>query len=97
MNTALGTLLHSPLLAQVEWTNVTDFKRGVGTLLAIIILVSFLSAVILWIIGTLAKDSNPGASKWCFQAAWMLAIGVPFISLMFYLFVGGDAVVKPSW
>jgi hypothetical protein len=45
----------------------------------------------------LQKESNPASSKWCFQAVWFTAIGLPFISLMFYIFVGGDSVVSAKF
>ena len=80
-----------------DWTSVSDFRSAAGTIVAILILVAFVGAVILWYVGSLTKESNPAQSKWCFQAAWMVAIGLPTISLLFYIFVGKEAVVSPKF
>jgi hypothetical protein len=78
-------------------TSVADFKNAAGTIVAILLIVAFVSSLILWYVGTLQKESNPAASKWCFQAVWFTAIGLPFISLMFYMFVGSGSVVQAQF
>ena len=85
------------VLAQTNMTSVSDFKSAAGTIVAILLIVAFISSLILWYVGTLQKESNPAASKWCFQAVWFTAIGLPFISLMFYIFVGADSVVSAKF
>jgi hypothetical protein len=84
-------------LAQLPMQDVTAFKGAAGTIVAILLIVAFISSLILWYIGTLQKESNPAASKWCFQAVWFTAIGFPFVSLMFYMFAGGDTVVQAKF
>lgn len=86
-----------PLVLAAAPTTVAAFRTDIGKILGIIISVGFLSSLILWYVGTLQKENNPGASKWCFQAAWMTAIGFPFISLMYYLFVDSTSVISPSY
>jgi ABC-type arginine transport system permease subunit len=86
-----------PVLAQTTMQSVGDFKNAAGTIVAILLIVAFVSSLILWYVGTLQKESNPASSKWCFQAVWFTAIGLPFISLMFYIFFGGDSVVSAKF
>jgi heme/copper-type cytochrome/quinol oxidase subunit 2 len=85
------------VFAQTTMTSVSDFKNAAGTIIAILLIVAFVSSLILWYVGTLQKENNPAASKWCFQAVWFTAIGLPFISLMFYMFVGSGAVVQAKF
>jgi hypothetical protein len=94
---APSAFAQSVVLAQTSMTSVADFKNAAGTIVAILLIVAFVSSLILWYVGTLQKESNPAASKWCFQAVWFTAIGLPFISLMFYMFVGSGSVVQAQF
>lgn len=78
------------LLAQVNWTSVQDFKTGAGTIAAIITIVAWVLAIIAWFVGVSQKESNPGTAKYCFFLVWMFAIGVPLVSLLFYIFIGSS-------
>lgn len=79
------------------WTSISDYRDSAGTIVGIILIAAFVACLILWLVGTLTKEQSPGASKWCFQAVWYVAIGFPLISLLFYTFVGGGAVATPKF
>jgi hypothetical protein len=83
--------------AATNWTSTNDLKGAAGTIIGILLIVAFVSCLILWLVGSLTKENNPAQSKWCFQAVWMVGIGLPVISLLFYLFIGADAVVTPKF
>ena len=78
------------VFAQVNWTSVQDFKTGAGTIAAIITIVAWVLAIISWFVGVTQKENNPGAAKFCFFLVWMFAIGVPVVSLLFYIFIGAN-------
>lgn len=83
--------------AQTSWTSISDFKDAAGTIVAIVVLIAFVLALILWVAGAMQKENNPGAANACFKTAWVVAIGLPAISMLFYMFVGRDAVVAPKF
>lgn len=80
-----------------SWTSVSDFKDAAGMIVAVLVILAFVGALILWIAGSMQKENNPGAATACFKTAWILAIGLPAISLLFYMFVGSSAVVAPKF
>jgi len=43
------------------------------------------------------KEQNPGTAKFCFFLVWMFAIGVPVVSLLFYIFIGASGTPTPSF
>ncbi|HWA09503.1 MAG TPA: hypothetical protein VG838_08650 [Opitutaceae bacterium] len=86
-----------PLLAQVQWQTVQDMKNGVGTMAGILVIVSWLLALVAWYVGASTRDNNPAVSKYCFYVVWMFAIGGPVVSLVFYLFVGASGTPTPSF
>lgn len=83
--------------AQTSWTSISDFKDAAGTIVAIVVLIAFVLALILWMAGAMQKENNPGAANACFKTAWVVAIGLPAISMLFYMFVGRDGVVAPKF
>ena len=87
----------SVLLAQVNWTSVQDFKSGAGTIAGIITIVAWVLAIISWFVGVTQKENNPGTAKFCFFLVWMFAIGVPVVSLLFYIFIGASGTPTPSF
>jgi len=84
-------------VAQQNWTTIQDFKAGVGKIAGIIVIVSWLLALIAWFVGAAAKDSNPAMSKYCFYIVWMFAIGGPVVVLIFTLFVGSGGTPTPTF
>ena len=87
----------SALFAQVNWTSVQDFKTGAGTIAGIITIVAWVLAIISWFVGVTQKENNPGAAKFCFFLVWMFAIGVPVVSLLFYIFIGASGTPTPNF
>jgi hypothetical protein len=87
----------SVLLAQVNWTSVQDFKSGAGTIAGIITIVAWVLAIISWFVGVTQKENNPGTAKFCFFLVWMFAIGVPVVSLLFYIFIGASGTPTPNF
>jgi len=87
----------SALFAQVNWTSVQDFKTGAGTIAGIITIVAWVLAIISWFVGVTQKENNPGTAKFCFFLVWMFAIGVPVVSLLFYIFIGASGTPTPSF
>ena len=85
------------LFAQVNWTSVQDFKTGAGTIAGIITIVAWVLAIISWFVGVSQKENNPGTAKFCFFLVWMFAIGVPVVSLLFYIFIGAAGTPTPSF
>jgi hypothetical protein len=85
------------LLAQVNWTSVQDFKTGAGTIAGIITIVAWVLAIISWFVGVAQKENNPGQAKFCFFLVWMFAIGVPVVSLLFYIFIGASGTPTPNF
>lgn len=86
-----------PLLAQVQWQSVQDMKNGIGTMAGILVIVSWLLALIAWYVGASTRENNPAVSKYCFYVVWMFAIGGPVVSLVFYLFVGASGTPTPTF
>lgn len=84
-------------LAQVQWQTVQDMKTGIGTMAGILVIVSWLLALIAWYVGASTRENNPGVSKYCFYVVWMFAIGGPVVSLVFYLFVGASGTPTPTF
>jgi heme/copper-type cytochrome/quinol oxidase subunit 2 len=84
-------------LAQVQWQSVQDMKNGIGTMAGILVIVSWLLALIAWYVGASTRDNNPAVSKYCFYVVWMFAIGGPVVSLVFYLFVGASGTPTPTF
>lgn len=80
-----------------SWTSISDLRDAAGTIVAALILIAFVGALVLWIAGSMQKENNPGAATACFKTAWILVIGLPVISLFFYVFIGRDAVVTPKF
>lgn len=87
----------SVVIAQVNWTSVQDFKSGAGTIAGIITIVAWVLAIISWFVGVAQKENNPGTAKFCFFLVWMFAIGVPVVSLLFYIFIGANGTPTPSF
>jgi hypothetical protein len=85
------------LLGQVNWTSVQDFKSGAGTIAGIITIVAWVLAIISWFVGVAQKEQNPGSAKFCFFLVWMFAIGVPVVSLLFYIFIGAAGTPTPNF
>src|ERR1700722_4003391 len=94
---SLQTAYLIPALGQVNWTSVQDFKSGAGTIAGIITIVAWVLALISWFVGVAQKENNPGQAKFCFFLVWMFAIGVPVVSLLFYIFVGASGTPSPSF
>ena len=86
-----------PLLAQTQWSSVSDLKTGIGQIAGMLIIISWLLALIAWFVGAAAKENNPAMSKYCFYIVWMFAIGGPAVGLMFKLFAGTGATVTPTF
>ena len=86
-----------PPFAQVQWQSVQDMKNGIGTMAGILVIVSWLLALIAWYVGASTRDNNPAVSKYCFYVVWMFAIGGPVVSLVFYLFVGASGTPTPTF
>jgi hypothetical protein len=84
-------------LAQVQWQSVQDMKNGIGTMAGILVIVSWLLALVAWYVGASTRDNNPAVSKYCFYVVWMFAIGGPVVSLVFYLFVGASGTPTPTF
>ena len=87
----------APVFAQVQWTSVQDFKNAAGTIAGLITIVAWVLAIIAWFVGTSQKEQNPSAAKFCFFLVWMFAIGVPVVSLLFYIFIGAEGTPSPSF
>src|ERR1700676_4162371 len=87
----------TPLMAQVQWQTVQDMKNGIGQMAGILVIVSWLLALIAWYVGASTRENNPGVSKYCFYVVWMFAIGGPVVSLVFYLFVGASGTPTPTF
>ncbi|MFI5337710.1 MAG: hypothetical protein ACHQ5A_13055 [Opitutales bacterium] len=85
------------VLAQTQWSSVSDLKTGVGQIAGMLIIISWLFALIAWFVGAAAKESNPAMSKYCFYIVWMFAIGGPVVGLIFKLFAGTGAAVTPTF
>lgn len=99
LKTALIAAIAAAPAAQAAetWRSVSDFRESAGMIVGIILIVAFVACLILWLVGTLTKEQNPAQSKWCFKAVWMVGIGLPLISLIFYMLIGDGAVVKPKF
>lgn len=87
----------APLFAQVQWTSVQDFKNAAGTIAGLLTIVAWVLAIIAWFVGASQKEQNPSAAKFCFFLVWMFAIGVPVVSLLFYIFVGAEGTPTPNF
>lgn len=94
-----SALLHAfPVcLGQAKWESVDSLKAGVGQIAGILIIISWLLALLAWFVGAASKESNPAMSKYCFYIVWMFAIGGPVVGLVFKLFAGDSAVVTPTF
>ena len=100
----LAFLSASPLLAQTTPTTPTNvsawdtagLKSGVGQIAGVLIIISWLLALLAWFVGAATKESNPAMSKYCFYIVWMFAIGGPVVGLIFKL-VTGSSVITPSF
>lgn len=85
------------VVAQVQWTSIQDFKNAAGTIAGLLTIVAWVLAIIAWFVGAAQKEQNPSAAKFCFFLVWMFAIGVPVVSLLFYLFVGAEGTPSPNF
>jgi hypothetical protein len=85
------------ILAQTQWDNVDALKQGVGKIAGILIIISWLLALLAWFVGAASKESNPAMSKYCFYIVWMFAIGGPVVGLVFKMFAGNSAAVTPTF
>lgn len=95
---ASALLTHLPaLLAQAKWDSVDSLQKGVGQIAGILIVISWLLALLAWFVGAASKESNPAMSKYCFYIVWMFAIGGPVVGLVFKLFAGDGVSVTPSF
>ncbi len=77
--------------------SISDLQTWVGRIAGILIIISWLLALIAWFVGAAAKESNPAMSKYCFYIVWMFAIGGPVVGLIFKLFSSSGVVVTPSF
>jgi hypothetical protein len=91
------SVLFPRFLAQIQMHSIQDLKAGVGQIAGIIIVVSWVVALLAWFGGAAQKDSNPAASKACFYIVWMFAIGGPVVGLVYYMFVGASGTPSPTF
>lgn len=92
--TASVTTIPSVLAAV---TTVSEFKELIGSALGIIIVLSFLFGVVAFIVGVVTRGRNPEMSKWAFVTAFLLALAVPAVTLMFSAAGIGSATVEPKF
>ncbi len=93
----LEASLHLTPLGQATWTSVQDMKTGVGTMAGILVIVSWLLALIAWYVGASTRENNPAVSKYCFYVVWMFAVGPAVVGLVYTLLVGASGTPTPSY
>ena len=78
-------------------TTIAQFKDLIGSALGVIVVLSFLFGVVAFIAGVLTRGRNPEMSKWAFVTAFLLALAVPAVTLMFSAAGAGAATVDPKF
>lgn len=100
MNITLLKLLpvhHLPQLPVAAVTTLAGFKDLVSSGIGIIIIITFMMAIVLFLTGVFSRGRNPEMSKWCFVSAFLCAIAVAIVSVMFAVGGMGGAVVDPKF
>jgi len=85
------------LFAQVQVTTLQQFKALIGTMGGIIIMVSWLLALLAYFVGVSSRENNPAVSKAAFYMVWGFAIGGPFVTMLYTIIVGSDATPVPTF
>ncbi len=96
MNTILK-LLPIQKLPFAAITTLEQFKSLVSSGLGIVIVITFMLAIVLFIAGIISRSRNPEASQWCFVSAFLCAVAVAVVSVMFAIGGMGGAVVDPKF
>ncbi len=86
-----------PLLAQVQWQSIQDAKGGAGKIAGLIIIVSWVFALVAWFKAAAQRDNNPNSAKEGLTTVWMFAIGGPLVGLLYYIFVGASGTPTPTF
>jgi hypothetical protein len=84
-----------PILGAI--TTVSQFKDLIGSALGVMVVLSFLFGVVAFTVGVITRDRNPEMSKWSFVTAFLLALAVPAVTLMFSAAGLGSATVEPRF
>ena len=94
-DTLVSSISIHPTFAAV--TTVAQFKDLLASALGVIVVLSFLFGVVAFIIGVISRGRNPEMSKWAFVTAFLLALAVPAVTLMFASGGMGSATVDPKF
>jgi len=106
MNTTLGKFIpvHSVAIAHLGFnlplaatTTLAGFKDLLSSGLGMLIMVLFLFAVVLFTAGVMSRGRNPEMSKWCFVSAFLLALGVAIVSVLFAISGNSGAIIEPKF
>ena len=84
-----------PILGAI--TTISQFKDLIGSALGVMVVLSFLFGVVAFIVGVVTRGRNPEMSKWAFVTAFLLALAVPAVTLMFSAAGSGSATVDPKF
>jgi hypothetical protein len=84
-----------PILGAI--TTISQFKDLVGNAIGVMVVLSFLFGVVAFTVGIIARGRDPEMSKWAFVTAFLLALAVPAVTLMFSAAGLGSAVVEPRF
>jgi hypothetical protein len=84
-----------PILGAI--TTISQFKDLIGSALGVMVVLSFLFGVVAFTVGIITRGRNPEMSKWAFVTAFLLALAVPSVTLMFSAAGLGSATVEPRF
>ena len=87
----------SSMFAQVVVQSQSDVKNLVGRMAGVVILISWLLALVAYIAGVIQKHSNPAAGKEAFMVAIGLVLGGPLIGVLFYIIYGSSGTPTASF
>lgn len=87
----------SPVFAQMVIQSKADLKGAVGSLGGIIIIISWLAALVGFITGMIKREADPSGSKNAFMFAAGIAMAGPVVGVIFYLFFGSGGTPTPSF
>jgi hypothetical protein len=84
-----------PILGAI--TTISQFKDLIGSAIGVMVVLSFLFGVVAFTVGIIARGRDPETSKWAFVTAFLLALAVPAVTLMFSAAGLGSAIVEPKF
>lgn len=78
-------------------SSYAQLKEAMGSVIGLLVLLSFLVALAFLIIGIIKNDGDPAAAKKAFITAGLLAAAPALVTILFVIFGSSGATVAPNF